>query len=46
MLFKSKVPQAVISKYERGAIKPPLEFLAGVADLGDVSLDWLILGKN
>ena len=38
------IPQAVISKYERGAVKPPLDFLVKVAEFGKVSLDWLILG--
>lgn len=40
------VPQAVISKYERGTVKPRLEFLAEVAKFGKVSLDWLILGDK
>ena len=40
------VPQAVVSKYERGSVKPPMEFLIAVADLGKVSLDWLIRGKK
>lgn len=38
--------QVAISKYERGALKPPLEFLVAVADLGKVSLDWLVRGKQ
>jgi len=38
------VPQAVISKYERGTVKPRLEFLVAVANYGKVSLDWLVLG--
>lgn len=40
------LPQTLVSKYERGTIKPPLEFLIGVADLGKVSLDWLVRGKK
>ena len=40
------LPQTLVSKYERGTIKPPLEYLNGVADLGKVSLDWLIRGKR
>ncbi len=37
------IPQAVISKYERGTVKPRLEFLVEVTKFGKVSLDWLIL---
>ena len=40
------VPQAVISKYERGTVKPRLEFLVEVANYEKVSLDWLILGDK
>ncbi len=40
------IPQAVISKYERGTVKPRLEFLVEVAKFGKVSLDWLILGDK
>ena len=39
-------PQAAISKYERGTVKPRLEFLVEVAKYGKISLDWLILGKK
>ncbi len=39
-------PQVDISKFERGARKPPLEFLVKVAEFGDVSLNWLILGRE
>ncbi len=40
------IPQAVISKYERGTVKPRLEFLVEVARFGKVTLDWLILGDK
>lgn len=40
------LPQTLVSKYERGTIKPPMDYLIGVADLGKVSLDWLIRGKK
>jgi transcriptional regulator with XRE-family HTH domain len=40
------IPQAVISKYERGTVKPRLEFLVEVAKFGKVSLNWLVLGDK
>ena len=40
------IPQVYISRYERAAAKPSLEFLLKVAELGEVSLDWLILGQQ
>ena len=40
------LPQTLVSKYERGTIRPPLDFLVGAADLGKVSLDWLVRGKK
>lgn len=40
------IPQAVISKYERGSVKPRLEFLVEVAQFGKMSLDWLVLGDK
>ncbi len=38
------VAQNVVSRYERGRVRPPLEYLVAVAKHGKVTLDWLILG--
>jgi len=39
------VPQNVVSRYERGRIRPPLEYLVSVTKHARVTLDWLILGE-
>jgi transcriptional regulator with XRE-family HTH domain len=40
------VTQNVVSRYERGRVRPPLEYLASMAAHGKVTLDWLIEGKS
>jgi len=42
------VEKAAISKYEAGEAKRgvPIEFLAKIAELGNVTLDWLITGRE
>jgi transcriptional regulator with XRE-family HTH domain len=40
------VPQNVVSRYERGAVRPPIEYLVLMARFGDVTLDWIILGEK
>jgi transcriptional regulator with XRE-family HTH domain len=40
------VVQNVVSRYERGQVRPPLEYLVAVARYGNITLDWLIGGKT
>jgi transcriptional regulator with XRE-family HTH domain len=40
------VHQNVVSRYERGAFRPPIEYLVLMARRGDVTLDWIILGEQ
>ena len=40
------VMQNVVSRYERGRVRPPLEYLTAVSRYGKVTLDWLILGEK
>jgi transcriptional regulator with XRE-family HTH domain len=40
------VPQNFVSRYERARARPSAEYLAAVARLKNVSLDWLILGRE
>lgn len=40
------VIQNVVSRYERGRVRPPLEYLVAVAKYRKVTLDWLILGER
>jgi len=40
------VHQNVVSRYERGAVRPPIEYLVLMARHGDVTLDWIILGDK
>jgi transcriptional regulator with XRE-family HTH domain len=39
-------PQNVVSRYERGRVKPPLEYLLAASRYADVTLDWLITGEK
>lgn len=43
---KLGVTQNVVSRYERGRVRPPLEYLSSAAAYGKVTLDWLIEGKS
>ncbi|MFQ5847334.1 MAG: helix-turn-helix domain-containing protein [Candidatus Methylomirabilales bacterium] len=36
--------QDKVSRYEHGTVRPPLEYLVRVAELKEVSLDWLVRG--
>jgi transcriptional regulator with XRE-family HTH domain len=40
------VAQNIVSRYERGRVRPPLDYLVTVARHGKVTLDWLILGEK
>jgi transcriptional regulator with XRE-family HTH domain len=40
------VPQNVVSRYERGRVKPPIDYLLAAARYADVTLDWLIGGER
>jgi transcriptional regulator with XRE-family HTH domain len=40
------VGQNIVSRYERGRVKPPLDYLVDVARHAKVTLDWLILGEK
>jgi transcriptional regulator with XRE-family HTH domain len=40
------VPQNVVSRYERGRVKPPLDYLLAASRYADVTLDWLITGEK
>lgn len=40
------VSQSILSKYERGAIAPPIEVLVRLSERFGKSLDWLVLGKE
>ncbi len=40
------VSQSILSKYERGAIVPPVEVLVRLSERFGKSLDWLVLGKE
>jgi hypothetical protein len=40
------VPQNFVSRYERARARPSAEYLAAVARLKNVSLDWRILGRE
>lgn len=40
------VGQNIVSRYERGRVKPPLDYLVAVARHAKVTLDWLILGEK
>jgi transcriptional regulator with XRE-family HTH domain len=39
-------PQNVVSRYERGRVKPPLDYLLTASRYADVTLDWLITGEK
>lgn len=43
---KFGVGKQAISHYENGAAYPNPEFLAAIAEIGNVTLDWLITGKG
>lgn len=38
------VPQNFVSRYEHAKARPSVEYLAAVAELAGVTLDWLVLG--
>jgi|APPan5920702752_1055751.scaffolds.fasta_scaffold103582_1 transcriptional regulator with XRE-family HTH domain len=40
------VPQNVVSRYERGRVKPPLDYLLAASRYANVTLDWLITGEK
>jgi transcriptional regulator with XRE-family HTH domain len=40
------VGQNIVSRYERGRVRPPLDYLVAVARHAKVTLDWLILGEK
>lgn len=40
------VPQNFVSRYENARARPPVEYLAAVANARNVSLDWLIFGRE
>jgi transcriptional regulator with XRE-family HTH domain len=40
------VPQNFVSRYEHARARPSVEYLAAVASVRNVSLDWLILGRE
>jgi transcriptional regulator with XRE-family HTH domain len=40
------VPQNVVSRYERGRVKPPLDYLLAASRYAGVTLDWLITGER
>jgi transcriptional regulator with XRE-family HTH domain len=40
------VPQNVVSRYERGRVKPPIDYLLAAARYADVTLDWLVAGEK
>ncbi len=40
------VIQNIVSRYERGRVRPPLDYLVAVARHGKVTLDWLVLGEK
>ena len=40
------VAQNVVSRYERGRVRPPVEYLVAVSRKASVTLDWLILGQE
>lgn len=40
------VPQNFVSRYENAKAKPSAKYLAAVAELTGVTLDWLILGRE
>ncbi len=41
-----RIPQNIVSRYERNQVRPPLEYLVLVAKYGKITLDWLILGDR
>ncbi len=43
---KLKIDTQKVSKFERGLTKPPLEIFPKLAELFEVSLDYLITGNN
>jgi transcriptional regulator with XRE-family HTH domain len=40
------VPQNVVSRYERGRVKPPLDYLLAASRYAAVTLDWLVTGER
>jgi transcriptional regulator with XRE-family HTH domain len=40
------VPQNVVSRYERGRVKPPLDYLLAASRYAGVTLDWLVTGER
>ncbi len=40
------VVRQTISEYERGTSEPPIRRLVAIADLADVSLDWLCARRD
>jgi hypothetical protein len=43
---KLRVVQNVVSRYETGLVRAPMEYLVLVAAHGRVTLDWLVLGPR
>lgn len=44
--LETGIPQSTISKYENKELEPSIEFLGMLADLYEVSADWLIGTKG
>lgn len=40
------VSQASLSRWERGEAAPPVDFIAKLAEIGGISLDWLVRGEG
>jgi transcriptional regulator with XRE-family HTH domain len=38
--------QNIVSRYERGRVRAPMEYLVAVAKYGNVTLEWLVLGER
>lgn len=41
-----RVAQNVVSRYETGLVRAPMEYVVLVAAHGGVTLDWLVLGTR